>query len=323
MVTQVLLTDDYMDNDVAYLLGMIFVRGTFQIDGDVRRLLIHFPYHLMEVRGLPGSTLKFEQETQIRLSLEDVRRRINELLEVNVDIERARNEVTLKATFTKNTMSWRNLRLLCNNKSNNSEFTVPDVMFNMPEDIQKEFIRGITDAAASPSYSDRDQIGMQRIVIQFQNPNWILPIQVCKLLQENLKVNVQHILWGHPNIRTPGKDEGKISGKSGETWAKEHRLRIYSDDFESIGFNFKYKQKILEEMVNYNLKDKNRNSKPCNPKTKKLRGDRKPKHHDERSKRLPACLRGNHFDAYFQVCQALGCLQGKPGPQLDIFETEQ
>jgi len=78
-------TDDYMDVDVAYLLGMIMVRGTFHIERDIKRLLIHFPYQLMEIKGIPGSKLKFNQETQIRLSLDDVRRRINELLEVNDD----------------------------------------------------------------------------------------------------------------------------------------------------------------------------------------------------------------------------------------------
>lgn len=312
-----MLINDYMDNDVAYLLGMIMVRGTFHIKQDVRRLLIHFPYQLMEVRGLPSSKLKFNQETEIRLSLEDVRRRINELLEVNVDIERATNEVTLKAIFTKNTMSWRNLRLLCNNKVSYNEFVIPDVMFNMPKDIQREFIRGIADAGASPSYSDRDQVGLQRIVIQFQNPNWILPIQVCKILQENLEVNVQHILWGHPNIRTPDRDEGSGS------WAKEHRLRIYAEDFVSIGFNFGYKQKILEELAEYNLTNRRHKTKPCNPKIKKVRGGGKPSHPDEKSKKIPKCLRGKHFDAYFQICQALGCLQGKAGPQIEIFEEEQ
>jgi len=312
---QILVVDDYIDNDVAYLLGMIMVRGTFHVEGDVKRLLIHFPFQLMEVTGLPGSQMKFDQETEIRLSLDDVRRRINELLEVNVDIERANYEVTLKATFTKNTMSWRNLSLLCDNKSSPSEFLIPNVMFNVPEDIQKEFIRGMADAAASPSYSDRDQIGLQRIVIQFPNSCWVLPIQVCKLLQENLGVNVQHILWGHPNIRT--------SGQQGESWAKEHRLRIYAEDFASIGFNFKYKQTILDQMVEYNLKNRKNSTRPCNPKIKRIRGKGKAKHEDENSERLPECLRGKHFDSYFFVCMALGCTQGKPGHQIEMEFPEE
>jgi hypothetical protein len=312
MSKTILLLDDYMDNDVAYLLGMIMVRGTFHIERDVKRLIIHFPYHLMEVKGLPNSKLKFNQENEIRLSLDDVRRRINELLEVNVDIEKTGSEIVLKAIFTKNTMSWRNLMFLCNNKSSYNDFVIPKVMFEMPKDIQKEFVRGIADAAASPSYSDRDQAGLQRIVIQFQNSNWFLPIQVCKLLQENLNVNVQHILWGHPNVRTPNR-------KSGETWAKEHRLRIYAEDFKTIGFNFKYKQMIFKELVEYNQKIRKNATKPCNPKVK-VPKSKKPKHPDEKSERLPSCLRGKHFDSWFQICQALGCLQGKPSSQTETAD---
>lgn len=302
-----------MDPDVAYLLGMIMVRGTFHVERDIKRLIIQFPYYLMQIQGLPGGN-PIDQETAIRLSLDDVRRRINELLNVNIDLERANKEVILKATFTKNTMSWRNLRLLCNNLSNYSQFSIPEVMFDMPEVIQKEFIRGIVDNAASPSYADRDQVGLQRIVIQFQHPNWFLPIQVCRLLQEGLGIKVQHILWGHPNIRT--------SGQSGEAWAKEHRLRIYADNFAPIGFNFKYKQKILEQMVKFNLKHRKTKTKPCNPKIKKIR-TKKPKHLSEKSTKLPTCLRGKHFNAAFKVCQRLGCKQGKPSPQLKIFEEEE
>lgn len=306
--------DDYMDNDVAYLLGLIMIRGTFHIEGDVRRLIIHFPYQLMEVQALPNSNLRFNQDEKIRLSLDDIRRRINELLDVNVDIERNKNVISLKAVFTKNTMSWRNLRLLCKNKTNFYEFEIPEVMYEMPEDIQKEFIRGIADAASSPSYSDRDQAGYQRVVFQFPYQNWQLPLQVCKLLQENLGIKVQHILWGHPNIRTPEEDQGH--------WAKEHRMRIYAEEFIKIGFNFEYKQEILKEMAKYNL-EKGHNSRYCNPKIKKIRANQiKPMHPDESSEKLPFELRGKHFDTYFQICCALGCKQGKESNQKELYEDE-
>jgi Rieske Fe-S protein len=42
----------------------------------------------------------------------------------------------------------------------------------------------------------------------------------------------------------------------------------------------------------------------------------KVKHKDEKSKSLPLALRGKHFDAYFQICKALGCTQGTPSNQL-------
>jgi len=293
---------DYIDNDVAYLLGLVIGRGEFSEDGDIRRLLIHFPFELMQVTGIPGSRLKFDQGTEIRLCLDDVRRRINELLEVNVDIETTSNEITLKAIFTKATMSWRNLRNLTLDKSNFYEFELPNLLYQAPLDLQKEFMRGIADSTSSPSHSDRDQAGNQRIVLQFNNRNWKLPIQVCKLLQTCLNVNVQHILFGHPNIRA--------SGQASQQWAKEHRLRVFAEDFEIIGFNFGYKQRIFQEMVRYNKRHRRYESKKCNPLVKKTRTT-KPQHPGERDERLPLEVR-RHFDATFEVCRALGCNQGGP-----------
>jgi hypothetical protein len=304
---------DYIDIDVAYLLGLIIGRGEFSEEGEIKRLLIHFPFELMHVKGPPESELEFDQETQIRLCLDDVRRRINELLEVNVDIERYPNEITLKAVFTKTTMAWRNLRMLCNYKNSYYEFELPQVIYNVSQDLQKEFIRGLADSSASPSYADRDQAGFQRIVIQFNNQNWKLPIQVCKLLQENLNVNVQHILFGHPNIRT--------SGQITSHWAKEHRLRIYADDFASIGFNFPYKQRILEEMIKYNKTNKKFETKKCNPKIKRIR-TKKPHHPGENDSKLPSEVR-RHFDAAFEICLELGCDQGEAGLQLELVPIEE
>lgn len=299
---------DYIDTDVAYLLGLITGRGVFSEDRDTKRLLIHFPFRLMEVTGMPGSKLKFDQQTEIRLCLDDVRNRINEILEVNVGIERSSNEVTLKAVFTKSTMSWRNLRMLCNYKNNFSEFELPEIIYSAKPEIQREFLRGLADSSASPSYEDRDQAGYQRIVIQFNNQNWRLPIQVCKLLQECLNINVQHILWGHPNVRTPKQSK--------QQWAKEHRLRIFAEDFEPIGFYFSYKQKILEELAKYNKKHKRHKSSPCNPKIKEIR-QKKPKHPGEKDPKLPKEVR-KHFDASFQICLALGCTQGSECQQIKL-----
>ena len=35
---------DYIDADVAYLLGLITARGKISEDSDVRRIIIEFPY---------------------------------------------------------------------------------------------------------------------------------------------------------------------------------------------------------------------------------------------------------------------------------------
>jgi len=303
---------DYIDTDVAYLVGMIVARGSFHQNGDTRRLVIQFPYRHDAMTPVPGSQLNIDRETALRLSLDSIRNRIAELLEVDLRVERKEHEVSLIAVFPKETIGWRDLRYITSRKWGYLDFEVPDVIFDAERDIQTEFLRGIADTSCEPSYADRDQSERQRIVIQVQFGNWILPIQLCRLLQEKLGVAVSNILWGHPNLRT--------SRGGGSGWAKETRIRIFAEAFEPIGFYFDYKKRIFDEMLAFNRARGYPVPKACNPKTKKLRG-RKPRHKNEGSDRLPDQLRGRHFNSYYKICQALGCKQGKKGAQREPFDA--
>jgi hypothetical protein len=317
-MTAIITVDDYLDPDVGYLLGLITARGQFHVDGDIRRLVINFPFRLFQAKPPEGSKLKFDIPTEMRLCLDDVRTRINELLEVNVSIIPSKFNTQLLAVFTKNTMSWRNLTTLLAHKSSYEEFQVPAIIYDVPRDIQLEFLRGFADASATPTHSDYVQFGgnapkFQRIVLQFNHNNWVLPIQICRLLQVNLGVPVQHILWGHPNLRDPQA--------KGKPWAKEHRMRLYSEDFLPVGFHFPFKQRILEEMARLNGTQGGAPSRTCNPLAPHhIRKKRKQK--GEKSGDLPESLRGKHFNAYFQICQAIGCAQGTPSDQL-VHITEE
>jgi len=260
---------------------------------------------------VPNSHINVDRETALRLSLDSIRARIAELLEVDLRVERKSHEVSLLAVFPKETIGWRDLRFITARKSNYTEFEVPEIIFDSDELIQKEFLRGIADTSCEPSYADRDQGEHQRIVIQVQFGNWILPVQLCKLLQGHLNIPVSNILWGHPNLRAPGGGSG---------WAKETRIRIFAEAFEPIGFYFDYKQRIFEEMVRFNSERAYSRPKACNPKAKKLRG-RKKHHEDESSERLPESLLGKHFNSYYKICVALGCKQGKRSPQRELFSV--
>lgn len=299
--------DNYLDLDVAYLLGMVCARGTFHVEGDIRRLTIDFPFKIteLEMSNLPG---KVNREAAIRLALDEIRNCINQLLEVNVDLEPTKHKVQLRAVFTKNTMSWRNLTHLLGDKLDYRQFSLPEIIYTAPPEIQTEFIRGIADTASNPSPKDYYIDGRHRIVLEFQHPNWIIPIQVCRLLQQNLQIKVHNILWGHPNLR----------GSAG--WAKEHRMRIFAEDFQGIGYSFSFKQQLFENLLKQNKKIKDRETDFCNPKVKQPR-KAKPRYKDEKSKDLPSVLR-KHFNSYFQICLALGCTQGEPSPQGDLFEED-
>jgi len=44
--------ENYLDPDVAYLLGMIVGRGSFTDDDDDRRLVIEFPHSALRAKGI-------------------------------------------------------------------------------------------------------------------------------------------------------------------------------------------------------------------------------------------------------------------------------
>ena len=304
---------DYIDVDVAYLLGLVFARGKFLEQGDVRRLIIQFPYRNT---ALPtGTRSPADRETAIRLGLDTIRKRIEELLESNVVVERSQHMVTLRAVFTRATIGWRDLRFLVSGRNHYTDFELPDLIYDAGRDIQVEFMRGFADASSDPNPADADQQGHHRVVLQVQFGNWRLPVQICRLLQENLGIAVSHVLWGHPNLRAP---------KGGSGWAKETRIRIFAEDFEPIGYYFQFKQDAFRALVKKNKRHSRSTGRFCNPKAKKVSAKaKKPRHKDEDDKRLPPEIKGCHFNAYFRICKRLGCKKGEKPPQMEFFEDEE
>lgn len=301
---------DYVDNDVAYLLGMLFARGALAEEkGGVKRLIIRFPYINEKFTLPPRKRLGINMETAIRLSLDDSKGRINELIGADLKTERAKNEVSIIATLTRNTIAWRDLKMLCGSGTDYSNFLLPEYAFEWPEDILVDFVRGFADTAAVPSFADRDQVGRQRIVLQVQNANWYIPIQLCRIIQEILNIKVEHVLWGHPNF-----------GRA----FREHRIRVPAEEFRKIGFGWEYKRKVLEKLIAYdNAEGHHPPKKGCNPKAKRTRSI-KPKHRDEKSPKLPPEIRAKHFDACFQICKKLGCKQGIKTEKTEyIFEDAE
>lgn len=305
---------DYMDEDVAYLVGLILVRGTFYEEKDIKRLIIEFPYKSLEAKGIEMS---YNQESALELFVNRIRDRINELLEVNVNVENLRNQVVLNAIFTKNTMSWRNLQLIVEGKKHYSKFCLNPMFYDVENSIKKELIRGIADATGFIRPSNA-YFGRHRIYLEINNANWHIPIQICKLLQET-GVGVQLIQWGHPNVREPNEIDVKPENS---TWAREHQIKIFVEEFESVGFYASHKQKILEELIKFNKTNFDTSHKKCNPLQKGVR-QIKPTHPCEGHEKIPLEVRNKHFNAYWELCRALGCTQGVPSPQLELdFEED-
>lgn len=311
-----LLKEDYMDEDVAYLIGLILVRGTLLEEGDIRRLSIEFPYKSLKATGISTTV---DQRDALQLAVNAIRDRVNELLDVDLRVEDLNNAVVLTSVFTKNSMAWRNLKLILAGRVSYTEFELNPIFYDFEANIRKELIRGIADATGFIRPSN-NFYGRHRIYFEINNANWILPIQICKLLQE-LGVGVQLIQWGHPNLREPGRVDVEPENS---TWAREHQIKVFPEEFELVGFYAPHKQKILEEFVEYNRKTFGRKHEECNPFEKGIRSP-KPKHPCEGHKKIPDVIRGMHFDGYWQICQGMGCKQGRPSPQIcfDFMDTSE
>ena len=294
--------DDYIDEDVAYLIGLLTAKGKLIEVEDNRRLIIDFPFINLTTRAPRKSGIDYIVPDKIKIGLFDIQSRLHELLGEEVFLEESANSIHFVVKFDRNTMVWRNIKTIFQGKENYHEFEINPVFYQLPMSIQSSFVRGFADAASMPSVKDADQIKRHRVVLQFSHSNWNLPVQMCRLLQENLNIKVLHILYGHPSM-----------GRG----FREHRMRIYPEEFIKIGYGFNFKQDILRALLEDNLAKFQNNIKQCNPKTKKVT-QKKDKNIDEKNDRLPTHLR-KHFNTYWQICKVCGCKQGKKISQDELI----
>jgi hypothetical protein len=305
------ISENYLDPDVAYLLGLITARGTlYESQGD-KKVIIEFPYKNLLAEGLKT---QYAQKEHLFYSINEIRDRVYELTETDINVIHEGHTVKLILRFLRNSITWRNINHLLKGCKSFHEFEIPEQVFVASNEIKKEFLRGISDCAGFIRQSNNYMGGKRRVYLEIANSNWRLPIQICDLLQRHLLIPVQLIQWGHPNTREP-----KQTKKRGTTWAREHQIKIFSEAFEPIGFYVGYKHEILSEFATSDKKMKY-DFGYCNPNPKIRRKEKKPHHPEEKNKKLPACLRGKHYDSYWQICVDLGCQQKMEvyDPQLSI-----
>jgi len=300
---------DYLDPDIAYLLGLIVARGEIVESGSYVTITIEFPFKNLEVEGI---TRSYRNKDEILLSLDSI---VNRIKALDLDIEKIsmQHSVHLKISTKSRSLFMRNLRLFLGSYSNYYEFRVPKLIYEASIDLKKEFMRGFGDVAGSVRKSNYDQRRRYRVYIDVLNQNWKLPVDICHLLQDHLNVPVQTITWGHPNIRDPSlKDYNRNQPYA---WAREHQIKVYAEAYLGVGFYIRHKDEILRELAQENIKRfGNKSPNFCNP-PKTIRNPARP-HPMENDIRLPEEIRGKHFDSYWQICDALGCPRMKKQSRL-------
>jgi len=294
--------DFFLDEDMAYLFGLITGRGIIKDSGGLKQIVISFPYKNLEAIGI---NKKFNQKDKIIISLDNIVNQIGELVGESPIKVPSSTTVDIVINCPRNNILWRNVMAYTRNKTSFKDIEIHPKIFNESEVIKKEFIRGIADVTAYARSTNVFTDGRHRIYFEIHNANWKMPVLLCTLLQsEPLCIPVQTIDWGHPDIRN-GYAKEYNAGKT-IAWSREHQVKIFAEYFESIGFRITHKNDILKEMADFNKhKYPNRKSKLCSP--PKIIRNLKTNHPEESSIRLPKQLRGKHFDAYWQICKELGC----------------
>lgn len=304
---QILFGADYMDPDVAYLIGAIVARGELMTVEGALKLIIRYPKGSLLAAG---EETKFDTDKEIRLGMDKVRERFLELFNTDIKTIDAGESWDLVIRSTRNTIAWRNVMMVMEGNTTFPYFKVPAIFLaqDTPSEIKVEFIRGFADVAGNIRPANRDEAGRHRVRLDILNypTNWEVPVQLCTLLQGHLEVPVRLITWGHPNL--------------GREW-REHQLNVYAEDFRDIGFYFDYKQQALDELAEKNLSRFSSRARPC-PGVRKGRR-KKPLSPLEDSNKLDPRLVEKHFDAYWQICKVLGC-ERKPTPseQLEFVLEE-
>ncbi len=300
---------DYLDEDLAYFLGLLVARGQMSQSGRLRTIVIDFPFRNLEVHGIKKS---YTQKNEFAVGLNKSINRISELTEANVSQTEAEHAVVLTIASMKNSIFFRDVKLLTQGKSGHYEFDIPVQIYQSDDQIKKEFLRGYADVGATARKSNADQGGRHRVYLDVLNRNWRLPVELCHLLQDHLKIPVQTIDYGHPNLRDPAGKEYKAGRK--EAWAREHEIKVYCDAFRKVGFYMPHKQEILTELADYN-ESRFPKARFCNPpRNTKARF----KHPGEKSNKLPREIRGKHYEGYWQICDDLGC--PRQAKCLEIFK---
>lgn len=306
-----IIEDDYIDPDVAYLLGLIVARGQIIQNSSLYKIIIEFPMGNLQIeaRDLEGQTQKFDIRTSIHLGMGQIRERLIELMDCDVKVNSTDNNNSMILTMTRRTMAWRNILMHLEHKTDFRQMSVPGVLFHdaVPSDIRLEFVRGFADVAANIRRSNNHFGNHNRVRLDVLNDNWHLPVQLCLLMQQHLEIPVQSIIWGHPNMKRE---------------FREHMINIFVEPFQKIGSTFDHKQQVLKILVEQDEARPQRPNLylPC-PGRRNMRGVKDP-HPDENSERLPANVR-KHFDAYWQICKAMGCkVEPESGPLFASVNVE-
>ncbi len=287
-----------MNTEMAYLVGMILGNGEMQRGAQETTITIDIPY-----KNLYTDDLK-DVSIYVKASTVDIRSIVEPL--IGHDLVVTQTKHSTKMSFTKNNNEYivREIVRLISSGTHHSTMRMNPDLFSITTDEKKALLRGIADVTGYIRKSNIafGQDGAHRVYIEIPG-NWYMVIDIANMLKF-IDVPVQTIDFGHPNFR----DGKMVKYNQGypNFWKKEHQIKIFANEFLTIGFNIRHKQDALEryseellEFIDPQKTHKFYWEKP-------IRRTIKPTHPGELDICLPREIRGRHFDSWTDLAGALG-----------------
>ena len=287
-----------MNNEMAYLLGIILGNGEIQKGTKETTVTIDIPY-----KNLYTDDLK-DVGIYVKASTVDMRSIIEPLIGHDLIVTQSKHSTKMTFTKTNDEYVIREIVRLTENGTHHSTMRMHADLFSMTTDQKKALLKGIADVTGYIRKSNIafGQDGAHRVYIEIPG-NWYMVIDIANMLKD-VDVPVQTIDFVHPNFRD-GKLVKYNEGKP-NFWKKEHQVKIFANEFLPIGFNIKHKQDALEKYSEELLEFIDPNKTHKFYWEKPVRRQTKPHHPGEDDASLPMEIRGKHFDSWTDLAGFLG-----------------
>lgn len=296
-----------MNNEMAYLLGMITGNGEIQRGTNDTTIVIEIPHKKLET--------EFQKDVGIyvKASITDIRQLLEPLVGTGLKFSQSANVSDVSFTKSNEDYLMREILRYVGNATSHDNARISMEVFDFSTDERKQFIKGFADVTG---YIRRSNYFFKepQYRVYFEIPhNWELVVDFCNLLK-SVDIPVQNIDWAHPNMRD-GNLKKYNEGKP-DFWKKEHQVKVWAVEYEPIGFAVIHKQEALDYFANEHRLYVESNGKSTKDVLHRYywelnrRKKHKPVHPGEADEFIPQVIRGKHYDSWQEIADDLGYNEG-------------
>ncbi|MDR2818120.1 MAG: hypothetical protein LBB37_01590 [Endomicrobium sp.] len=292
-----------MNNEMAYLLGMICGNGTIRRGDNETNISIDIP-HKKQLTENGQDVLIY-----VKASIADIKNMLEPLVGTSINFVQSQHSTILSLTKRNEDFLIREILRLVGNSVSHENMRIHKEIFNYSNDMKKLFLRGFADTTGYIRRSNYFfKAYMHRVYLEVPQ-NWFLVVDVCNLLK-SVNISVQGIDWAHPNMRDGNLK--KYNQGFPDFWKKEHQIKIFANEFLPISFSVSHKIKTLhtlsQELKEGLLKDGKDVSKTTHRFYWETRENNKSKsnHPSENDNFITASIRGNHYNSWKDIAKNLG-----------------